>query len=224
MLQPEFTVVPPQPGKLIVSQETKKNTYPMGFTTGGLFRRESVKLAAMYSKDRDWAVLKESVLAGNSLQTRTISTANRVFREVCTRMKTLYSDEMDLFLSGTEQEQGYLLWVAVCRRYPFIAEFAREVIRERFVSLKGDLKKEDFDFFFHRKAESHPELDEIKMTTRKKLRQVVFKILREADLLLPNNSINAAILSPKFLNVVSLDHFQDLLIFPMFETEFRARG
>lgn len=92
------------------------------------------------------------------------------------------------------------------------------------MSLQVDLNYEDFDFFFHKKAETHPELDEITVKTRNKLRQVLFKILREADLLLPNNCINAVRLSPSILNVIAQNNFQDLLIFPMFESEFQARA
>jgi hypothetical protein len=190
----------------------------MSFTTGGLFYRESVKLAELFLELNDWNAIRNKVLSENLLQARTQNTSKRVCREIISRLKTLAPLEIELLINGSPHEQGYLLWIAVCRRYKFIADFAVEIIRERFISLKTDLNHEDFDAFFHKKSERHSELDEIKPTTRSKLRQVLFKMLRETDLLTTNNIINAAMLSPRLVEIILVHKRQDLLIFPMFES------
>ena len=122
---------------------------------------------------------------------------------------------------GTLQEQGYLLWLAICRRYRFIADFAMEIVREKYISLQFALDYEDFDFFFNKKSEWHEELDQIKPATRTKSRQILFKMLREADLLTSNNLINPAMLSPQLLSTISEEHRQNLLIFPAFESDLK---
>jgi len=187
----------------------------MSFTTGGLFSRESATLAAVFSETGNWDTVRNKVLAENLLQTRTLSSAQRVCREVMTRLKTLNRNEMDLLVHGTTQEQSYLLWISVCRCYRFIADFAVEILRERYLGLKIDLHYEDFDSFFNKKSEWHPELDTIQPASRNKLRQVLFKILREAELLTANNTINAAMLSPRLLAAISSDGRRDVLFFPM---------
>lgn len=192
--------------------------YKMSFTTGGLFNRESVKLAEMFLKLPDWNDVREKVLAENLLQTRTLTTSKRVSREIISRLKTLSPDELDLLIHGTVQEQGYLLWIAVCRCYQFVADFAVEIIRERYLGLKIDLHSEDFDSFFHKKSESHPELDKIRPATRNKLRQVLFKILREAELLTGDNTINSAMLTPRLLEAIPQASRRDILFFPMPES------
>jgi hypothetical protein len=58
------------------------------------------------------------------------------------------------------------------------------------------------------------ELDKISPATRGKLRQVLFKILREADLLTASNMINAAILSPRLLEPIHQGSGRDVLYFP----------
>ncbi|WP_039960747.1 BrxA family protein, partial [endosymbiont of Riftia pachyptila] len=116
----------------------------------------------------------------------------------------------------------YLLWMAICRRYKFIADFAVEVFRERYISLKNDLNYEDFDVFFNKKSEWHSELDEVRPVTRNKLRQVLFKMLREADLLTANNTINAAMLSPRLIDVISHGNRRDVLYFPAFESDLKG--
>ena len=196
--------------------------YSMSFTTGSLFHRESVKLAALYLELGDWNSVRGRVIAENLLQTRTMNTLKRVCQEVISRLKTLSSGELEFLVDGNHQEQAYLLWLAVCRRYRFIADFAVEVLRERYITLKTDLSYEDFDSFFNRKSDWHSELDEIRPATRSKLRQVLFKILREADLLTANNLINAAMLSPRLLDALIRGSRRDLLYFPAFESDLKG--
>jgi hypothetical protein len=193
--------------------------YKMSFTTGGLFSRESTKLAMLFLELRDWDAIRDKVLAENLLQTRTISSSQRVCREIISRLKSLNPSELELLVHGTAQEQGYLLWISVCRSYKFIAEFAVEIIRERYLGLKADLHYEEFDSFFHRKSEWHPELEAIQLVTRNKLRQVLFKILREAGLLTANNTINTVMLSPRLLEAIPPGSRQDVSFFPFFESE-----
>lgn len=187
----------------------------MSFTTGGLFRHESVKLASLFIELSDWETVRRKALADNLLQTRSISTSKRIFREACPRLKTLSLKEMSLLVDGSNQEQGCILWLAVCRRYEFISNFAREVMRERYLSLRTDIRYEDFDYFFHKESILHPELGKIRQTTQNKLRQVLFRILREADLLTAGGKINPPLLSTRFVRTVSGKDYSDLFLFPI---------
>ncbi|CAE6519285.1 conserved hypothetical protein [Nitrosomonas nitrosa] len=198
------------------------NRYSMSFTTGGLFHRESAKLAALYLNLGDWNSVRDKVITENLLQTRTLNTLKRVCREVVSRLRTLSQDELEFLVESNHQEQAYLLWLAICRRYKFIADFAVEVLRERYITLKADLTFDDFDSFFNRKSEWHLELDEITPATRSKLRQVLFRILHEADLLTTNNMINAAMLSPRLLKMIHQGNRRDVLYFPVFELDLKG--
>lgn len=193
----------------------------MSFTTGGLFRHESVKLATLYLELADWSAVRDNVIDNNVLQTRTLGTLKRICYEIISRLKTLNDEELTFFVTGTYQEQGSLLWVAVCRRYAFIADFATEVIRERYITMKIDLSSDDFNAFLNRKTEWHSELDELQPSTRNKLRQVLFKILHEVGLLSTNNKIHPAMLSSKLISLISYGNRNELLYFPMFESELK---
>lgn len=196
--------------------------YSMSFTTGSLFHRESVELTVLYLDLGDWSSVRDKVIAENLLQTRTLNTLKRVCREIISRLRTLSSDELEFLVEGSNQEQAYLLWLAVCRRYRFIADFAVEVLRERYITLKSDLTHEDFDSFFNRKSEWHLELDEITPATRCKLRQVLFKMLREADLLTANCMIHTAMLNPRLLSLIQQSSPRDILYFPVFESDVKG--
>lgn len=199
-----------------------KDRYNMSFIAGSLFHRESVELAKLYLDLGDWSSVSSRAIADNVLQTRTQSTRKRFCREVISRLRTLSPSELDLLAGGSQQEQAYLLWLAICRRYSFIADFAVELLRERFITLKSDLTYEEFDSFFNRKSEWHSELDDITPTTRCKLRQVLFRTLREADLLTTNNTIHAAMLSPRLLELFHQGKRRDVLFFPVFESELKG--
>lgn len=187
--------------------------YCMSFTTGGLFIRESVALARLYHKLGNWNAVRDKVAA----KTKTRSTLKRVCHEVLARLQTLKTVELEVLIQASRKEQAYILWVAICRCYKFIADFAVEVLREGYIMLKSDLIREDFDSFFERKSEGHLELNEITPATQNKLWKVLFQILREANLLTANNMINSVRLSQNLLAVVHNGKRRDILFFPVFE-------
>lgn len=182
---------------------------------------ESVKVASLYLAYGDWSVTRDKVISQNVLQARALNTSKRLCREVISRLKMMSSQELSFLVESSNKDQAYLLWIAVCRRYRFIADFAIEVIRERFIALKTDLNYIDFDNFFNRKCEWHVELDQIQLSTKSKIRQVLFKMLREADLLTENHLINAAMLSPNLIENICKNDRQAIIFFPLFESNFK---
>lgn len=184
------------------------------FTTASLLLNESSQVASLYVETPDWNQLRETVLSQNLLQSRTLGTRNRVWNEVSSRLRLLNQRELDLLANGTPQEQGYLLWVAVCRRYALIRDFAIEVVRERHLALASHLRPEDFDRFFNQKADWHPELERMATDTRRRLRPMLFKMMRQAGLLTPDDRIIPTALSPRLVAAVSETSRDDLAVFP----------
>jgi hypothetical protein len=202
-----------------LQRRTGNDRYSMSFTTGSLLHFETVQLASLYLELGDWNLVREKVTSENLLQARTENTLKRVCREVISRLRTFNRGELEFLAFASHQEQAYLLWLGVCRRYRFIADFAVEILRERYITLKSTLTQEDFDSFFNRKSDWHMELDEISPATRGKLRQVLFKMLREAGLLTVNNMIHSAMLSPRLLELIHQGNRRDILYLPIFESD-----
>ena len=200
----------------------KSNSYVMSFTTGGLFRRQSLEAASLFLEKGSWNAVRKEIMDKNLLQARTVSTLQRECREIVSRLQTLNDEELRFLVEADHREQGYMLWIAACRRYTFIGEFAVEVLRERYITLKVDVSKEEFDAFFNAKSEVHPELFEISPTTRSKLRQVLFKILRESELLTSDNTIIAAMPGAKLTNLLSRGKGRELFFFPVFESDLKG--
>lgn len=189
----------------------------MSFTAGALLQPESVTIAKLYLEVGDWDLVKEKVIAENLLQSRALSTLKRLSHEIIARLETLSIDELTLLTESEYQDQAYILWIAICRYYRFIADFATEVLRERFITFKPDLQHSDFDTFLNRKCDWHSELDSLSVSTRKKLRQVLFKMLRDANFLDSRNNIQATMLSSRLIGIIKHNDSRDIKYFTISE-------
>ena len=187
----------------------------MSFTTGALLLKESVVVAILYRGLADWDAVRECVVGQNRLQMRTVNSSRRVCREVVSRLRQLTPEQFDLLLDGSPQDQRYILWLGVCKRYRFIYDFAVEVVREKYLRLDLDLAQVEYIRFFETKAEWHPEMDRIAPATRNKQRQFVFKMMREADLLSNDNQILPALLSPRVVEAIRGDAVEHFAVFPV---------
>ena len=194
----------------------------MSFTAGALLHQESLTVADLCEKLGDWGRVRERVRDDNLLRMRTPSASKRIFKEVTGRLRQLTPAQLALLRTGTRQEQSHMLWLAVCKRYRFIYDFAVEVVREKFIRLDFDLPYDAYDVFFNDKAEWHPEVEGVAESTRKKLRQVVFKMMREANLLTRDDQIVPAMPTPREIEVITADSPSYLLAFPISPAEVQG--
>ena len=188
--------------------------YSLSFTTGALLVREAGIAAPLYLESRDWAAVRAQLSEENLFQTRTVSSGERLIRETIQRLSVFADDELVLLNVASPSERGLLMWVAACRRYAFIGEFAEEVVRERYLLLTPSLSYAEFDSFVSGKALWHPELDELKGSTMTKLRGTVFKMLTEADLLV-GGQIQQAVLSERIRDMMDARQPSDVRFFPV---------
>jgi hypothetical protein len=195
--------------------------YRLSFTTGGLFLREAPILVERYLALRDWHQTRNEVRDENLLQIRTAAAALRISKELIARLETLELDELQELVVASMRDRGYLLWVAACRRFSFIREFAVEVVREHHLSLRRELSFGDYDNFYNSKALWHPELDELALSTQQKLRQNLFRMLREAGLISEQHVIQTALLSPHVVELLARSGVDNLMVFPVSDSEIQ---
>lgn len=191
--------------------------YKVSFTTGGLYFQEAIKIASLYLQCQDWAAVTEKAKKENFLQARTGNSIVRTSREVIQRVQTLTEEQLVLLIEGNLTDQKQILWLAVCKHYSLIMEFATKVIREKVFQLNFQLDLIDWDAFFNSKAEWNDELDQLTVSTREKLRQVVFRMMHEADILTRENTIQTAVLSPRVVNAIKQENGDLLTIYPTLE-------
>lgn len=171
--------------------------YSLSFTAASL-RIYDTFLVGEAMAGENYRVVDEEIGNGKP------ATGKRIRVELLKRLKTLTLDQLSFLLEAGLDEARKMAFISVCKTYPFVYEFAVEVLREKMFQFDYHITEGDYFAFYNRKKESHPELEEISDHSKDKIRQVLFKILEEAKIIDNTKSKN---IQPQFLSA----EFQTLL-------------
>ena len=111
-----------------------RGKYRLSFTAGGLLLAESLALAEKFLEIGDWDSVQVWAVETNLLQARTLSSAKRICSELITRLSRLSNTELQRLVAAHSDERRVWLWIAICRAYALIREFAVEVVHERYLA------------------------------------------------------------------------------------------
>lgn len=188
--------------------------YTLTFTVGPGLVAESIKTAELFVVHRKWNLVRDKVIQDNTFQSRTRSTLVKRYREVHRRLALLTNDEISLLAFGSETEKRHLLWMAICLKYRLIREFAAEVLVNRYDYAQYSASYTEYDLYFAAKADFFANLSNATTNTRRKARQVIFRMLHDCGLLDENGEILPQQLSTDFRRVVAAAGHAGLPIFP----------
>jgi hypothetical protein len=189
--------------------------YRMSFTTGGLFLNESVEVAQLHRDGEPWRDTAKRALEQGTTALPKSASNSRSLREITNRLRTLTEQERRFLCEHADRmDQQALLWLAACRAYRFVGEFAQEVVRDRYLSYQLDLPLSAFDIALENKAEWDEGIAGLSKSTRSKLRQILFRIMREAGILSRDNRIQASILSIQLKQMINDNNPGELAYFP----------
>lgn len=189
--------------------------YKLSFTSNSLNLEETIRIAEIYAKNRDWELTKEIVLKENILKRKKEQTVVRELREIRHRLNNLTEKQLELLLQANIDSQKLLVLLAVCKTYAFIREFIVEVVRYKFILFQTDIYESDYKAFYDSKAAVHDKLNSIKDSTKEKIRRVLFTILTQADMInsVSDKRIIQPFVLPELINVVIKDDPELLKIF-----------
>ena len=191
---------------------TKRIKYRLSFGTGNAYINESNLILKKYLENKDWRETEKYSIENNILQTNTLSSSKRIFREISLRLKSLSQQEQEFFIRSNYLDQSILIWIAICRTYKFIGDFSSMIITEKFNSYQSELDYNDFNYFYEQQKVFHEELRTLKDSTRKKLRQVIFRIMTDLNMI--SNTKEITPLFPSIdLKKVSNSTRKDLKLF-----------
>ena len=168
---------------------TKRIKYRLSFGTGNAYINESNLILKKYLENKDWKETEKYSIENNILQTNTLSSSKRIFREISLRLKSLSQQEQEFFIRSNYLDQSILIWISICRTYKFIGDFSSMIISEKFNSYQLEIEYSDFNYFLEKQKVFHEELRTLKDSTRKKLRQVIFRIMKDLNLISKNKKI-----------------------------------
>ena len=191
---------------------TKDIKYRLSFGTGNAFINESNLILKKYLENKDWSVTEKYSIDNNILQTNTLSSTKRIFREISLRLKSLSHQEQEFFIRSNYLDQSILIWIAICRTYKFIGDFASMIISEKFSSYQIEMDYNDFNYFYEQQKVVYEELNSLKDSTRKKLRQVIFKIMKDLNIISKKKEITP-LLPSKEIKEISISTTNDMQLF-----------
>lgn len=194
--------------------------YRLSFTVGGLLAQQGRILAEMYLRHIESSgvnhspqtevgesitAIRPQAVAENALAIRTASANKRIVAETTRRLSTLSFEEL-AYLGGPDSstaDREMLMWIAMCRYYAIVGEFANEVLKEHYLVGNMHLDFEDYGRFIANKTSWHPELEALSDGTAKKLRSNLFKAMHEAHMLdKTNDTVAPSMLSRSLTDIL----------------------
>ena len=190
--------------------------YNFGFTAGAAMLNETRAMAEAYlGCGCDWERTKEKVLKENILNKEKVSTAKRYFSLIKERLETLNTAELHAFVNGSVSTQRTLVLLAICKAYSFIYDFINEYVRECFYNLQEKVTHTVFNEFYNEKKYIHPELENVTEKSVYKMRQVLFRILEQTEIIESANdgTIRRPYLAPELEEMIVKDDAKWLAVF-----------
>lgn len=157
--------------------------YNLRFIAASL-RPELVRIVAEeFLATGDWELTRNRILSSNALQCRSSNSGVRLERELRQRLRHLTNEQLVIAATATAEDRANMAWLAACKSIQIAYEFAVDVMREKLALHDPILRHSDYEAFFEHQSISHPELAQLAMVSRNKVRQVLLLMLSEAGLL-----------------------------------------
>ena len=192
--------------KLKSFQQTGR--YNLSFIAASLRPELARIIAERYLITGDWNLTKTQILTTNALQCRSTSSAIRMERELRQRLSALTREQLVLIAQATAEDRTAIAWLSACKQIPFAFDFAAETLRDKLASQDPVLRHSDYETFFENKRVAHPELNDLAPSTKEKVRQILFRMLSEAGLVVPGEAlgkIQRPVISPSVFQSIAAD-------------------
>lgn len=188
--------------------------YNFSFTAASLRTRELVIVAKHQLEN---PIEDIEVILGNGKR----NTGKRYFNEMSKWLKVLTDIQKKHLINQSFKVQKEITFIAICKYFEFIRDFIIEVIREKYLVFDYELTEGDYISFFRGKAEYHPEMEELTEITKKKVKQVTFKILEQAGIInnIKAKMINSQILDPETREAILDDNAELFKIFLLSDSD-----
>lgn len=158
-------------------------TYSAGLMSQSFWFIEFKKVIKLISEGKSEDEIKKMCIEENLFGAAKEYRAKRMYGYIWNRVKKLDKTLMELFLNSDLATQKIINLVAIIRSDRLFFEFVFEVYREKNIIGTQVLEDTDANIFFKNKEIQSEDIAAWKDTTKRKLRQVYFNYLIDANLL-----------------------------------------
>ena len=175
----------------------EQETYNMGFTAGAAMLNEMYAVAGALSDcGGDWEKTKDKTFRENLMEKDKKSSIVRYFSLMKQRLEVINEEELSLLVDGTAAVRRLIVLLAICKAHSFIFDFISENLRESFYNQYERVTQANFNEFYNEKKYIHSELEAVTDQTVAKMKQVVFRILEQLEII---ESIDTGLLQRPYL-------------------------
>jgi len=209
------------------SDSIGSHKYSLTFTAASLRPELARIVAETYLECADWEETHRRVLAGNLLQARNPASGVRMEREMRQRLQTLTREQLEISAGGSADSRAAIAWLSVLKLNPFVFAFAADALQDKLEAHDPVLRPSDYEEFIASESLMHSELQKLTPATKSKIRQVLFRMLREAGILAESPqdfSLRRALLPPDVLATIVADDRRWLAGFLIPDSEFASLG
>ncbi|WKU21127.1 DUF1819 family protein [Priestia megaterium] len=196
-----------------------KRVYSAGFTAEHLYRNEMKLIIDLQLQGLSKQEIKEKVFEENIFQCRSEAAIKDLFPRVYKRTPFLDGYLKQVILSGGRSDQNALLLYSFLKCFKLPSDFFLEVIHYNFNNFKATITDGAIHTFFEEKEQQYEQVREWSEQTKYKLKQVMIKLLIEAELLERNEDgylIKPLPLSRELSEYIELNQqYQDLLAYTL---------
>jgi len=147
---------------------------------GSLLVPESRKIARLFIENCDQKGWYQAIVIDNILQKRNPASAKRQAKLIRNRLELMTPDFWELIESGQSDIVVQALIAATIKQCHLLGDFMNGVIRDKWRLFDKYISHKDWDDFIEICIQIDPEIGQWTVSTKNKLKQVVFRILAES--------------------------------------------
>lgn len=157
--------------------------YSADLVAGSLLVSESRKIAHLLLQEIPREKISEIVLKENLLQKRSPKTAKRQSQTILNRLYLLSEPFWRMVRDGSHEQAVQVLLCAAIKNNLLLGDFIGGVVSSHIKTFKKELALRDWDVFFEQGQGIDPSIGAWSESTRRKVREVSFRILAEAGII-----------------------------------------
>jgi len=162
--------------------------YSGGFTAEHLYRNEMKTIVHLQLQGLSKEEIKKKVFEENLLHCRSEAAIKDLFPRVYRRAEVLDQQLKFFLIHGARSDQNALLLYAFLKRFTFPRDFVLEVIHYNMKKFKSTVTEGNIRTFFEEKEQQYEQVRNWTDKTKYKLKQVMLKIIVDAELLKKNGN------------------------------------
>ena len=164
-------------------------TYNSDINGGSLMVRESRVIADLLLVEASAEQWKQAIQVDNRLQKRSPATARRNAQAIRKRLQLMEPEFWRAIRDGDENLATQAAFCAALERNLLLVEFMERVVRDAYATHAEKLEHYRWTDFLEDCAHRDPDVDDWKGTTKKKMGQVVYRMLAEMGYLKSTRSL-----------------------------------